>query len=103
MKITIELTQDEALGLLIALLDNTTVNNIMCELNETNELQPNWENAPRWAKYWAVDEDGGAYWYDATKIYDNKWICGDDGHQSDYDRHVNLNGIDWKATLRERP
>ena len=28
--------------------------------------KPNWEDAPRWAKYLAMDEENSWYWYEYT-------------------------------------
>lgn len=27
--------------------------------------QPDWDTAPEWAQWWAVDSDGRGYWYEA--------------------------------------
>ena len=29
----------------------------------TDHVQPDWSGAPDWANYWAVSNDGYAYWY----------------------------------------
>lgn len=28
------------------------------------ENKPDWSKAPEWAKWWAIDSDGVAYWYE---------------------------------------
>jgi hypothetical protein len=29
----------------------------------TKQIKPDWSTAPEWAEWWAVDENGCAYWY----------------------------------------
>ena len=37
--------------------------------------EPNWDEAPVWAQYWAVDEVGSAWWYEEKPRYLNDcWI-----------------------------
>ena len=33
------------------------------ELGVPTSIEPDWSEAPEWAQYWAVDEDGSAWWY----------------------------------------
>jgi hypothetical protein len=79
----------------------------------TDHVQPNWAGAPDWAKFWAVDSDGGAYWYRSQPTYDRKyggWMrplnydepdvsfddCWPPNESDNWD-------IDWEQTLRSRP
>ncbi len=64
------------------------------------ELKPNWDNAPDWANYWAVDGDGVAWWYEIKPQHnegDNGWIG--DGVLSGADSTCES----WKETLQPRP
>ncbi len=68
----------------------------------TENLQPDWRHAPPWAKFWAIDSDGGAYWYEVEPTYDiehDVWsisteFIGRQGPAPD---------PDWSQTLRRRP
>ena len=69
------------------------------------EIKPNWEKAPAWANYWAVDINGSAFWYakepepeldDEGKEY-GVWI-GDKNPTEDAYWVQN-----WKETLCKRP
>ena len=33
------------------------------ELGVTAAIEPDWSKAPEWARYWAMDADGRAWWY----------------------------------------
>lgn len=66
------------------------------------ECQPNWSQAPSWAKWWAMDEDGECFYFEnKPKITSVTWIP------------FNARIIDkapifgyagnWKDSLRERP
>ena len=64
-------------------------------------LKPNWDKAPEWAEWWAVDENGQCYWY-KRKPYlsriDKYW------NYPDLDCKAELVIIDgWKESLQERP
>ena len=75
-------------------------------------VQPDWSKAPEWAKFWAMDSDGGAYWYRDEPTYNAKyggWLhtLGEEPDVSfdlcwppeGFDDWV----IDWDKTLRSRP
>jgi hypothetical protein len=77
----------------------------------TDHVQPNWAGAPDWAKFWAVDSDGGAYWYRSQPTYDRKYegwvrLLGDEP-DAIFDHCWPPKGfddwdIDWEQTLRSR-
>lgn len=76
---------------------------------------PNWNNAPQWAQYWAVDPDGRSFWYevepfvtfdllgDGTNI--NGWFFDDDKESSTKIKPYGKveNAPDWTKTLQQRP
>jgi len=65
-------------------------------------LKPNWDKAPEWAKWWAVDESGAHYWFEnkpIISISDTMWLRGED---DDGKLLVAYDG-DWKNSLQERP
>lgn len=63
--------------------------------------KPSWEDAPVWAKYLAMDEDGEWFWYET------KPIIGTDMWNDRPGRYREANPInqevDWKTTLETRP
>jgi hypothetical protein len=64
------------------------------------QLNPDWNTAPEWANYLAMDSDGVYYWYeDCPKIdpYCEQWI-GSIGNV----KAVNPI-VDWKNSLEKRP
>ena len=64
--------------------------------------QPNWNDAPEWAQWWAVDANEIAWWYtEKPKTISSCWLCND-GRASCHDT-INLNGYDWRETLTPRP
>lgn len=65
----------------------------------STEWQPDWSQAPKWANWWAVDEDNNANWYkrkpsiDDTEFYSWKYSEAPlFGYQGD-----------WRDSLRSRP
>ena len=34
------------------------------EMEKIMTIEPNWEKAPAWAGWWAVDREGDAYWWE---------------------------------------
>ena len=75
-------------------------------------VQPDWTEAPDWAQWWAVDNDGYAYWYRDEPTYNAKyggWLrtLGDKPNIS-FDHcwppeEFDNRDIDWSLTLRSRP
>ncbi|MDB5776094.1 MAG: phage-related protein [Herbaspirillum sp.] len=58
-----------------------------------------WSNAPKGAKWWAMDADGKAHWYMAPNF-----IVGTDFWFSDEDPAPAFGYTgDWRGSLTERP
>lgn len=66
---------------------------------------PNWDDAPEWAQWWAVDESGQQTWFQYLPIADTyedmcgEWLPVSGGEME------SVRGIvpDWKNTLARRP
>jgi len=66
---------------------------------------PNWNTAPKWAQWFAIDSDGYAYWWLADpKPSRSRW-SGDGSIRSQIASlsRVDMTNINWKETLRKRP
>ncbi len=70
-------------------------------VNNTLALEPIWELAPEWAKYWAMDKEGDGYWYEnhPTEGLTAWYHTGGDVEQN---VGVGEEVENWKDTLRER-
>ena len=77
-------------------------------------VQPDWSKAPEWARFWAMDSDGGAYWYEVEPRYDTEYACwsinteytgrlGYIGPTESTGRQSPAPDPDWSQTLRSRP
>ena len=63
--------------------------------------QPNWDEAPEWAMWWAVNAYGMSYYImDKPVAVREGW--GNCGNWK-YAGNVNLNGFYWRETLTKRP
>jgi hypothetical protein len=63
--------------------------------------KPDWKDAPEWATWLAMDDDGEGYFYEdpPSKSKDGFWETKDNGsrwEQAEAD-------VDWETTLEERP
>ena len=68
--------------------------------------QINWDKAPDWAKWWAVDSNGVAFFYDVKpKIDENYSWWNNEGvsYRDDNSETYKISGIDWRQTLTRRP
>ena len=80
--------------------------------------EPDWNQSPSWAEWFAIDDDGEAWWYETkphSKMNDGVWR--QEFHENIYRRseryeakpHAKLAGVypeaaaDWKKSLRQRP
>lgn len=49
------------------------------KIKSSKFLFPGWDKAPKWANYWACDENGRAHWYANRPIIheqcDDGWYC----------------------------
>ncbi len=59
------------------------INNIREQLDELERMMMNnvvklpWDEAPEWAQWAAMDEDGNWYWYEAEpELRDTTWVNG---------------------------
>ena len=64
-------------------------------------LKPDWDNAPEWARWWAVDQSGQCYWYQKKPYLSERETYWD---YPDFDCEAELDIVDgWKESLQERP
>jgi hypothetical protein len=63
-----------------------------------SEYRPDWSEAPEWARFWALDSDGGAWWYERRPDAGS----GNFGNGGTRDRDTNA-CPNWRETLQERP
>ena len=61
-------------------------------------------DAPDWAQYAAVDEDGHAYWYEAKPDrYYVHWISGHERSRSKCILGIFFDAADWQHSIIKRP
>jgi len=68
--------------------------------------QINWDKAPDWAKWWAMDVNGKCYFYEHKPYIDlgyNWWNCFGNSWLDVYSETYKISGIDWRQTLTRRP
>lgn len=67
--------------------------------------EPNWQDAPEWAKYYAVDEDGSAYFYkEKPQWEEDRWVPAHiNGADSTYSVVATVKVTEAKTSLREKP
>ena len=69
--------------------------------------KPDWSRAPEWAQWWAVDEDGSAYWFDSMPFHLSlaAWHKSDEHGLIELDRYICDDGIyeNWMQSLHHRP
>lgn len=66
-------------------------------------MKPDWKDAPEWAKYLSMDEDGEWYWFEnKPAIFGDLWRTH---HESDgkYCRSTDVSRVNWKESLEPRP
>lgn len=61
---------------------------------------PDWAKAPSWAKWWAMDEDGAAYWY-ALKPEKHGTVWAAKDPEDPFERAIKV--PDWRESLQKRP
>ena len=63
-------------------------------------FEPDWSQAPKWARWWAIDKDRLAFWHHTKPKNDDIefYQCG----EFCYAPSFNYQG-DWKNSLRKRP
>lgn len=72
-------------------------------IDEQPSIDVDWNEAPEWANYHAVDADGEAWWYEneprlLMSCWSEVW-CGEIAKKG----ITNLEGINWQQTLTKRP
>ena len=68
------------------------------ELGAPASIEPDWSEAPDWARYWAMDADGFQWWYaEKPSRLATCWNSG--GREARLPERV----LGWRNTLRERP
>ena len=69
-----------------------------------DEFQVDWNQAPEWANWWAMDSNGICYWYMTeprlAETFPNEWISG--GGPMDIQAPSFNYQDDWKSSLQER-
>ena len=64
-------------------------------------MKPDWEDAPEWANYLAMDKDNGWHWFENEPIPDVAgWWWTSGKNQYHYDPTLEKN---WKDSLEKRP
>jgi hypothetical protein len=65
-------------------------------------MKPNWENAPKWANYLAMDEIGEWWWYECKPLKNEKDEFGvwETLHRA---AQAYKSDQDWAETLESRP
>lgn len=66
------------------------------------KVKPDWNSAPEWANWWAVDADGLAHWYANEPHTDDDGFWDFEG-RVELHRNQALGSRDaWRSTLRHR-
>jgi hypothetical protein len=71
--------------------------------------EPDWLLAPKWAEWFAIDDDGEAWWYETkphAKTNDGMWRQEFHGNIYRGSEHAGVYpelAADWKNSLRQRP
>lgn len=71
----------------------------------TARTKPDWKDAPEWAEYLAMDEDGAWYWYEARPYHNGEddeveWKAWDG---TDMQKAMARDTRSWRLTLETRP
>ena len=74
---------------------------MQAKLDAVPVLSPDWDNAPEWAQWWAVDVNASAYWYEnkPEPSGNDIWSASGDHEMDDFDKY----DWGWRNTLQERP
>ena len=62
-------------------------------------MKPNWRDAPDWAKWLALDEDGQWNWFERMPDRFSGFLGGDVGRR----KTAQESDEEWKHSLDERP
>ena len=62
-------------------------------------MKPDWKDAPEWANWMAMDDDGTWFWFE-NKPKKESWGFRDSGGEY----HIALEAVhDWKNSLEQKP
>lgn len=62
-----------------------------------NSQKPSWKDAPKWANFLAMDQDGTWFWYENEPLrMDNEWLS----FSGEYLAYIPKNG--WEVSIEER-
>ncbi len=84
---------------------------VVCDGCRTIAPQPNWDEAPSWANWWAVDPDGYYHWFDnepiLTQVTGYRELIGPHWSHFGSKQHlydaINIPiGIDWRTLKQQR-
>lgn len=80
---------------------NTFVEREGQHFDDVEEWQPDWSQAPEWAKWWATDKDGERYWFkNKPELISVTWLPFDN---SEVDKAPSFGYAgNWQDSLRER-
>ena len=75
---------------------------VFFDTKPSKEWQPDWSQAPEWAKYFAMDEDGEFYYFEESPSMDvRSWQPRSHGELGEtFDHGYKGN---WQDSLRKRP
>ena len=75
---------------------------VFFDTNKNEEWQPDWSQAPEWASYFAMDEDGEFYYFEQSpSMASCSWQPQSPGESCETLNH-SYNG-NWQDSLRKRP
>ena len=75
---------------------------VFFDANKNEEWQPDWSQAPEWAGYFAMDEDGEFYYFEQSPSMANcSWQPQSHGEVGETFNHSYKGN--WQDSLRKRP
>ena len=75
---------------------------VFFDANKNEEWQPDWSQAPEWAGYFAMDEDGEFYYFEQSPSMTGcSWQSQSHGGVSETFNHSYTGN--WQESLRKRP
>lgn len=73
------------------------------QIREANRHRADWSKAPTWAKWWGLDHDGVATWFEKKPdAFGGRWCIW---HKVRHGPAGNINRrvADWQGSLEQRP
>ena len=75
---------------------------VFFDANKNEEWQPDWSQAPEWASYFAMDEDGEFYYFEQSpSMASCSWQPQSHGESCETFNHSYKGN--WQDSLRKRP